>query len=144
MQGYLLRILGFLILCTLALSLWGEEGWLRWRALHREKHKLEERILTLLYQNRTLHQYIERLRKEDFFLEKVAREELGLAREGEILYRFPSWKGKGGIPSSGYPNVSLPSSRKGSPEPEEPFPPEKVTLPLLPARPQTPHTPQDP
>ncbi|MGH7831713.1 MAG: FtsB family cell division protein [Candidatus Binatia bacterium] len=42
----------------------------------------------MLRENEALRQRIHRLRHDDLYLEKIAREELGLARPGEIVYNF--------------------------------------------------------
>jgi cell division protein FtsB len=41
-----------------------------------------------------LRQRVLRLRHDDAYLEKLAREELNLVRPGEIVYRFPPSKSK--------------------------------------------------
>jgi cell division protein FtsB len=41
-----------------------------------------------MHKNRELRSHILRLGTNDGFLERVAREELGLAKEGEIIYRY--------------------------------------------------------
>ncbi|MBI3798958.1 MAG: septum formation initiator family protein, partial [Deltaproteobacteria bacterium] len=42
----------------------------------------------LTRENADLHERINRLKADDEFLEKVAREELGFVGKGEIVYRF--------------------------------------------------------
>ena len=49
--------------------------------MQRENERLRERIL--------------RLQNDNFYLEKVAREELNLVRPGEIVYRFASNESRG-------------------------------------------------
>lgn len=51
--------------------------------LEAEKHRLESEISTLREQ-------IELIEVDDEVLEKLAREELGLSRDGEIVYHFQS------------------------------------------------------
>lgn len=66
----------------------GERGiWHLWR-LSREKRALDDRNFLLRRENDSLREKIERLRRDDAYLEKIAREELGLVRPGEIVYRF--------------------------------------------------------
>lgn len=54
--------------------------------------KEEERCLTILddlkEKNRLLTAEIRRLREDPSYFESVARKELGLVRENEIIYRF--------------------------------------------------------
>lgn len=69
-------------------TLFGERGALHlWRLLG-EKAKLEERNFLLHKENESLRERIDRIRHDDAYLEKIAREELGLVRPGEIIYRF--------------------------------------------------------
>lgn len=73
----------------LALSLLvGDRGLLHLRKLRHELRSLEGTALTLLRENEALRERIARLQKDDEFLEKIVREELGYVREHEIVYRF--------------------------------------------------------
>jgi cell division protein FtsB len=66
----------------------GERGlWHLWR-LGREKRALDDLNFLLRRENDALREKIERIRRDDAYLEKIAREELGLVRPGEIVYRF--------------------------------------------------------
>jgi cell division protein FtsB len=51
---------------------------------------LDDKNFQLQRSNAMLRERIHRLRHDDRHLEKLAREELGLVREGEIVYRFAS------------------------------------------------------
>ena len=66
----------------------GERGLFHLLRLSEEQRQLEDRVRVLLRENTDLKERRRRLRTDDFFLEKVAREGLGLARENEIIYRF--------------------------------------------------------
>jgi len=68
----------------------GERGALHLWRLKRERAQLDEHNYRLQKENEALRQRISRLRYDDRFLEKVAREELNLVRPGEVIYRFPS------------------------------------------------------
>lgn len=70
------------------LAVSGERGILHIWRLMEDKRKLEAANFLLLQENDGLRGKIQRLRRDDLYLEKVAREELGLARPGEIIYRF--------------------------------------------------------
>jgi cell division protein FtsB len=75
-------------LLVLFSAVFGERGLLHLQRLRQESRALEERAFILMHQNRELRSRILRLRTNDSFLEKVAREQLGLVKEGEIIYRF--------------------------------------------------------
>ena len=83
---------GLVLVLVLMLSflVFGEWGLLHYWRLAEERRSLEERSQALQRDNELLREKIYRLRKDDRYLEKVAREELGLVREGEIIYLFPS------------------------------------------------------
>ena len=82
---------GLVLVLVLMLSFlaFGEWGLLHYWRLSEERRSLEERSQALQRDNELLREKIYRLRKDDRYLEKVAREELGLARDGEIIYLFP-------------------------------------------------------
>lgn len=68
----------------------GERGALHLWRLRRERAQLDEQNYRLQKENEALRQRISRLRYDDRYLEKIAREELNLVRPGEVIYRFPS------------------------------------------------------
>ncbi len=75
---------------TLFFLVFGEWGLLHYRRLVEERRLLEERSQALQRENELLREKIYRIRKDDRYLEKLAREEFGLAREGETIYLFPA------------------------------------------------------
>lgn len=93
------RAINYSLVLVLALMLsflaFGEWGLVHYWRLSEERRSLEKQSQTLQKHNEVLREKIYRLRKDDRYLEKVAREELGLAKDGEIIYRFPSVRAKG-------------------------------------------------
>jgi cell division protein FtsB len=71
-----------------ASTLVGERGLLHLRELRQEQRALEVEAFTLLRENAELRNRIARLKTDDEFLEKMAREKLGLVRKGELVYHF--------------------------------------------------------
>jgi cell division protein FtsB len=69
-------------------TLVGQHGLLHLQELHQEQQAFEGEAFTLTRANADLHERINRLKTDDEFLEKVAREELGFVGKGEIVYRF--------------------------------------------------------
>ena len=55
---------------------------------------LTEKARQLARENKELLEEIERLRTDREYLESLGRRELGLIKEGEILYRFTTGKKK--------------------------------------------------
>jgi len=84
-----LYLLGSLILMLSLVTIVGERGALHLWRLRGEKTQLDEQNYRLQTENRTLRQRIARIRNDNQYLEKLAREELNLVRPGEVVYRFP-------------------------------------------------------
>jgi cell division protein FtsB len=76
-----------LLVALLGACLFGSGGLLYFRRLRAERRVLGEEAFGLLVKNDALRQRILRLRS-DRALERLARQELGLVRDGEIVYRF--------------------------------------------------------
>jgi cell division protein FtsB len=72
---------------------YGVGGLLRVRAMHQEIAGAEREIAALKAQAEKLTLTIDRLRNDPAYIEKLAREEHGLVREGETVLKFPP-KGK--------------------------------------------------
>ena len=79
----------FIVLSSLAMVV-GERGALHVWRLRGEKHRLDAENYRLQKENDNLRQRISRIRNDNHYLEKLAREELNLLRRGEVVYRFPS------------------------------------------------------
>jgi len=80
---------------TLSLfTTFGERGLFHLWRLWGERRELSETNFLLQKENELLRERIYRLRHDDLYLEKIAREDLGLVRPGEIVYRFPSAESK--------------------------------------------------
>lgn len=88
------RVVNYGLVAVLSLTLFflvfGEWGLVHYRGLVEERRLLEERSQVLQRQNELMRDKIYRIRKDDRYLEKFAREEFGLAREGETIYLFPA------------------------------------------------------
>lgn len=87
-RRWMVYALGFFILSLCLLTAVGERGVLHLWRLRGEKTKLDEENYRLQKENEGLRQRISKLRNDNFYLEKMAREELNLVRPGEIIYRF--------------------------------------------------------
>lgn len=66
----------------------GERGALHLMRLREEKMRLDEQNYRLQKENESMRERISRIRHDDNYLEKLAREELNMARPGEVIYRF--------------------------------------------------------
>jgi len=63
-------------------------GLFQWRELHREYYELMRKNQALDQDNRLLYQEITRLRNDPKVIEHLAREELGLVRDDELIIYF--------------------------------------------------------
>lgn len=70
----------------------GGNGLLRVWRMKQEVEALQRDIQTLEAENDRLAHTIDRLRDDPALIEKIAREELGLVKEGEKVLKFPPTK----------------------------------------------------
>ena len=77
-----------LLAALLVSSVFGSGGLLQLWRLAGERSDLGQETYRLLEKNDELRQSILRLRRSDRALERLARRELGLVRDGEVVYRF--------------------------------------------------------
>lgn len=77
-----------LLVVMLALALFGEKGVLRAYKLSQEKHSLEAKIQSLQESNEALRKEINLLRNDLEYIEDVARRDLGMVKDDELVYQF--------------------------------------------------------
>jgi cell division protein FtsB len=81
-------VLGLLVVGAV-LTAWGVSGALRIREMQRQIAATERDIAALRTQKELLTLTIDRLRNDPEFLEKLAREDLGMVRPGDTVLKFP-------------------------------------------------------
>ncbi len=81
---------GAVVLLGTVLGGWGVGGVLRVREIDREIAAVERAIAALRTRAEQLTATIDRLRNDPAYIEKLAREEHGLVREGETVLKFPA------------------------------------------------------
>ncbi len=81
--------LGVAAAAMVVLTSWSVSGFLGVRAIQREIAGAEREIATLRTQAQFLGRTIDQLRNDPAYIEKLAREEHGLVREGETVLKFP-------------------------------------------------------
>lgn len=77
------------LLAMMALTVWGDRGLLAMWRTQRDLDRLVREIEIIEQQNTVLVRDMQRLRTDRDYIEKIAREELGLVRPGEIMFEFP-------------------------------------------------------
>ena len=76
------------LLAMMTFTVWGDRGLLTmWRTQH-DLERLVREIEIIEQKNATLTREMQRLRSDLGYIEKIAREELGLVRPGEIVFEF--------------------------------------------------------
>ena len=90
---FLNNIYGFLIILAfiafiLGYSFFGDRGIMNVIVLKKELSEIEHYKQSLKTENKKLDEYIYSLKNDKRFIENIAREELGLAETGEMVYFF--------------------------------------------------------
>ncbi len=75
----------FYMVITLVL---GNMGFLKYAALTKTENRLASEISTIEKDNQALKTRVGALKNDDFYIEKYAREEYGLAKPGEYIFQF--------------------------------------------------------
>jgi cell division protein FtsB len=63
-------------------------GYTKLQDLKQRNKELETKIAELQQENATLKEKRQLLEEDPFYLEKVAREKMGVTREGEVIYKI--------------------------------------------------------
>ncbi len=66
----------------------GEMGYLSYRKLVAAREDIREEIASIETRNKDLESEVEALQKNPDYIEKMARENLGLGRDGEMIFHF--------------------------------------------------------
>jgi len=90
LQRWPIYLFSALIILIALDTMVGERGALHLWRLRGEKNRLDEQNFRMQKENEVLRERVYRLRNDNAFLEKLAREELNLVRPGEVVYRFPN------------------------------------------------------
>ena len=77
-----------LLLASLLLIIWSPNGLLHLRQLYVEHQELLEKNQVLEKENHHLYEEISRLQDDPAAIESLARQELGLVKEGELIFQF--------------------------------------------------------
>jgi cell division protein FtsB/cell division protein DivIC len=91
------RILLFILILFLILGLFtffGDKGILHLVRLQKDLARIKETNNKMEEENRRLQEEVRRLQNEKRYIEEIARKELGMVKEGEIIYQFDSPDGK--------------------------------------------------
>jgi cell division protein FtsB len=98
MQHYGRGLLGLLVLVMLVHDVFGTHGFLAMRRTQNEIKKVKADLEQLSKENAALEQEVKDLNSDPRLIEKIARDDLGLARPGEIIIRIPQGQQLGQSP----------------------------------------------
>ncbi len=88
---------GWLLVCVVAvlagLITFGDRGLVDSYAMNRRLAELQETNETLARENAALQQTIDLLEGDLAYIERVSRDDLGMVRKGDLVYRFPEAPG---------------------------------------------------
>ncbi|HPX61745.1 MAG TPA: septum formation initiator family protein [Deltaproteobacteria bacterium] len=76
------------IVFILFFTVFGDKGLLRIHELRLDRARIETRIGNIRNENEQLKREIVALKSDRRYLERIARKELGLVRNNEIIYQF--------------------------------------------------------
>lgn len=82
-------LLGLLLLVMIVHDIFGTHGFLAMRRTQIEIKQVEADLAHLKQENEALEQETKDLKSDPRLIEKIARDDLGLARPGEIIIRLP-------------------------------------------------------
>lgn len=89
LQRYGRTILGLLLVLLLMDNIFGTHGYLAMRRTQKEIAALKKDLQRLNDENQQLAEQVKALKSDPQLIEKIARDELGLARPGEVIIRIP-------------------------------------------------------
>ena len=85
------RILIFVLFLFLVFgffTFFGDKGIIHLLRLQKEWVRIKEANVKMEEENRKLREEVKRLQYEKRYIEEIARKELGMVKEGEVIYQF--------------------------------------------------------
>ena len=98
-QQYGRGLLGLFVLALLVHDAFGAHGFLAMRRTQNAIEKVRKDIARLNKENRQLADEVKALKTDPRYIEKIAREDLGLAKDGEVIIKIP----QGQLPEQNLP-----------------------------------------
>ncbi len=77
-----------IFLIYILINLIGNNGLFTYLSLKERKNAIEKEIASLREENARLRAYIEALKSDPYYIEKLAREEYGLSKPGEYIFEY--------------------------------------------------------
>ena len=83
------QILVFALFALLVHDVFGPHGFLAMRRTQKEIDQIHEQIVKMNNENKSLTDQVSSLKSDPKSIERIAREEMGLARPGELIFKLP-------------------------------------------------------
>ena len=84
-----LQILGLALFALLVHDVFGPHGFIAMRRTQKEIDQIREQIVKMNDENKSLTDQVNSLKTDPKSIERIAREEMGLARPGEMIFKLP-------------------------------------------------------
>ena len=89
LRQYGAALLGLLLLALVVHDIFGTHGYLAMRRTQQEIQRVKSDLHQLNQENAQLEQEVKDLKSDPHKIEAIARDELGLARPGEVIIKIP-------------------------------------------------------
>ncbi len=89
LRGHLRTILAVALFALLVHDIFGNHGFLAMRRTQKEIQQLRQELQKIHAENRELDGQVKALKSDPRMIERIAREEMGLARPGELIFKLP-------------------------------------------------------
>lgn len=86
LENIVLVFLASLCVVLLGLAIFGDNGIITYRELKKSYAEMQNKVNALEEENRKLTEEINLLRNDPAYIEKIAREELGMIKPGEVIF----------------------------------------------------------
>jgi len=97
-------LLGVALALLLLQDIFGTHGLIAMRRSQQEAARVQKEISQMDEENRRLEEHVKELKSDPAAIERIAREEMGLARPGEYIFKI--------APKTGDPSVASSSQKK--------------------------------
>jgi cell division protein FtsB len=97
-------LLGVALALLLLQDIFGTHGLIAMRRSQQEAARVQKEISQMDEENRRLEEHVKALKSDPAAIERIAREEMGLARPGEYIFKI--------APKTGDPSVASSSQKK--------------------------------
>jgi cell division protein FtsB len=89
LRKHVRQILVLALFALLVHDVFGPHGFIAMRRTQKEIEQIRQQIGQMNDQNKTLAEQVTSLKSDPKSIERIAREEMGLARPGEMIFKIP-------------------------------------------------------